>query len=277
MFKKATVPAYLFAISVLIIIFSSCGSQKDVTYFQRTPGEHDTIPLPKMYVIKIQPGDILSIPVNSLNPAASSFFNPYAGGNTSQDAPTAVGTDYDANSAVRLARNGAPGYIVDQNGMISFPLIGKIRVEGMSTSDLRDTLTKKLKSYLKEPTVSVQLLNFKVSITGEVNRPSSYVIPNELISLPDALTMAGDLTIYGRRTNIMVIREVNGEKVFAHVDLTNREIFSSPYYYLHPNDIVYVEPIKAKSAQTSQTNYLLPVIFSGLSLIIVLLTNVKFK
>lgn len=256
-------------IAVVAFLLSSCGNPKYITYFQKTPGERDSINLPAAYIVKIQPGDILSIYVTSLNPAASSFFNPYAGGNISQDPATAVGTNFDANSAVRLARNGAAGYIVDEEGMVEIPLIGTLKLSGLSTSQARNLIKGKLTNLLKEPIVNVQLLNFKISVLGEVNRPSSYVIPNERISLPDALTMAGDLTIYGKRTNIMVIREEMGVKQFANVDLTSREIFTSPYYYLHPNDIVYVEPVKARSAQTDRTNSILPIVFSGLSLLIV--------
>lgn len=258
-----------FTIFLFVLIFFSCGNPKTITYFQKQPGQSDTINLPVSYIVKIQPGDILSIYVTSLNPAASSFFNPYAGGNTSQDPATAVGTNFDANSAVRLARNGAAGYIVDEEGMVEIPLIGQLKLQGLSTSQARSLIRSKLTNYLKEPIVNVQLLNFKISVLGEVNRPSSYVIPNERISLPDALTMAGDLTIYGKRTNVMVIRENMGVKEFANVDLTNRDVFTSPYYYLHPNDIVYVEPVKARSAETNRTNAILPILFSGLSLLIV--------
>ena len=264
-----TSPISIAFVVIAAFMLYSCGNARRITYFQRAPGQSDSISLPATYVVKIQPGDMLSIYITSLNPAASSFFNPYAGSNTSQDPATAVGTNFDANSAVRLARNGAAGYIVDEEGMIEIPLIGQLKLQGLSTSQARNLIKSKLTNLLKEPVVNVQLLNFKISVLGEVNRPSSYVIPNERISLPDALTMAGDLTIYGKRTNIMVIRENMGVKEFANVDLTNREVFTSPFYYLHPNDIVYVEPVKARSAETNRTNAILPILFSGLSLLIV--------
>src|SRR4051812_35963472 len=112
-----------FILLSFVVVFLSCGNPKRITYFQKQPGQGDSIELPASYVVKIHPGDILSIYVTSLKPAASSFFNPYAGSNTSQDPATAVGTNFDANSAVRLARNGAAGYIVDEEGMVEIPLI----------------------------------------------------------------------------------------------------------------------------------------------------------
>ncbi len=264
---------YILFLSIFLFVISSCGNRKDITYFQRTPGQRDSVAVTPLYVARIEPGDILSIPITSLSPAASSFFNPYAGANSPDEATT--GTTYDASSATRLARDGAPGYLVDQDGLIEMPLLGQIKAAGLSTIELRNVIREKLKKYTKDPTVSVRLLNFKISVLGEVNRPSSYVIPNEQITLPDAIALAGDLTIYGKRNNILVVREEHGIKEFGHVDLTNRDVFSSPYYYLHPNDIVYVEPVKARSAATNQANIYLPVVFSALSLLIVFFQYIK--
>lgn len=258
---------------LLLSIFSSCVSRKDIAYFQKTGVEtRDTITLAQLYTPKIQPDDILSIYVNSLNPAASSFFNPYASGvSTQPDESALIGSDYNASAATRTAQTTAPGFRVDEMGMIEIPLIGRLKVEGLTTSQARDTIRRRLKPFLKEPTVNVRFLNFKISVMGEVNRPSTYLVPNERLTLPEALTMAGDLTIYGRRNNIMIMRETNGQKEFGTVDLTKRDLFKSPYYYLHPNDVIYVEPSKGRNAQSDRTYTNISMAFSAISIIVLLI------
>ncbi|MBL4675769.1 MAG: polysaccharide biosynthesis/export family protein [Mucilaginibacter sp.] len=250
----------------VIAFFSSCVSQKQIAYFQKDLNGSDTIKVSEVYVPKIQPGDILAIPVTSLNPAASSFFNPYSpaspatidaasgnssatGGTTPQVTPTA----------------SASGFLVDPQGNIEFPLLGSIKAGGLTTTELKDFIKGKLTTYLKEPTVNVRFLNYKISVMGEVTRPSVYVIPNEKVTLPEALSMAGDITIFGKRDNILVVRDNNGKKEFGRVNLTTRDVYSSPYYYLHSNDVVYVEPGKGKVAQSDKTYQILPVILSALS------------
>ena len=117
-------------------------------------------------------------------------------------------------------------------------------------------------NFLKEPSVVVRNLNFKVSVLGEVSKPAIYVVPDEKITLPEVLSLAGDLTIYGKRNNVMVIREENGNRQYARLDLTSREIFNSPYYYVHKNDVIYVEPVKTRLAATDRRQQLVPVISS---------------
>lgn len=231
--------------SLLVIIFSACNSEKELKYFQQGKNHSDTVNVAEAYVPKIQTGDILSIYVNSLSPEASSFFNPYSGNSSANIAST--------STASETGQVAPTGYLVDPSGEIELPLLGNIKVSGYTTSQVRDTLKKKLKFYLKEPTVLVRFLNFKISILGEVARPSVYNIPNEMITLPEALSMAGDLTLYARRDSIQIIRDVDGKKQFSNVNLSSRDIFSSPYYYLHANDIVYVKPAKTKSQQTDRT------------------------
>jgi polysaccharide export outer membrane protein len=277
MIKSFKVIINLLVFYTLLLIITSCGNTKEISYFQRTPDGRDTIRVAPNYVVKIAPGDILDVYITSLSSAASSFFNPYANGNIPQDQTTIGGGSFDASSSTRLAQQGTPGHLVDQAGMIEIPIIGQIKAAGYSTMELRNIIRDKLGKLLKGPIVDVRLLNFKISVTGEVNRPASYVIPNEQVTLPEALTMAGDLTIYGKRTNVMVIRDVNGLKEFGNVDITRRDFFNSPYYYLHPNDIVYVEPIKTRGLQTDRTNAILPVLFSAVSLLVVIVTNIHFK
>jgi polysaccharide export outer membrane protein len=150
-------------------------------------------------------------------------------------------------------------------------------VGGLTTSEARDTIKNKLKvTYLKEPTVSVRFLNYKISVMGEVARPSVYVIPNEKVTLPEALSMAGDLTIYAKRENVLIIRDnAEGKKEFGRVNLNNRDVFTSPYYYLHSGDVIYVEQGKAKAAQNDQAYRILPILLSAVTVIGLLLYRFK--
>lgn len=226
----------IFLFCLAAIFLSACISEKKLVYFQKSAKYSDTIAITKVYVPKIQQGDVLSIYVNSLSPEASSFFNPYTGSNVT---PT--------------GQTSSQGFLVDPNGIIQLPLIGNIKVSGLTTSQVRDTIRTLLVPYLKEPTVLVRFLNFKISVLGEISRPEVYNITNERITLPEAISMAGDLTIYARRDSVQIIREENGKKEFGYVNLNTREIFNSPYYYLHANDIVYIKPAKTKAQQTDRS------------------------
>ena len=232
----------------------------------------------KAYIPKIQPGDILAINVGSLNPVASSFFNPYSNTPISSDNSSVASgglSGAGVSAAPITAQSSAPGFLVDSAGAIELPLVGTVKIAGLNTSDARDTIKNRLKTYLKEPTVNVRFLNYKISVMGEVARPSVYVIPNERITIPEALSMAGDMTIFGKRENVLVIRDENGKKEFGHINLTSREVYTSPYYYLHANDIVYVEPGKGRIAQTDKIYQILPVILSALSLISIIVVYSK--
>jgi polysaccharide export outer membrane protein len=254
-----------FLITLLsIFLFSSCVSRKEVSYFQSASPEQEleNAEIAKKFIATIQDGDILQIIVSSLSPEASAMFNPYSivGGNIIQNSQT----------------NNLPpanGYLVNEEGTITLPLVGQLKVEGFSTREVTELITQKLDKFLQQPTVNIHILNFKISVMGEVNRPSVYTIPNETITLPEVLSLAGDLTIFGKRNNIMVIRETNGKREFGRIDLTKRDLFSSPYYYLHANDVVYVEPTKGKVTSSDRTIQLAPIFISGLSLLTVLITT----
>ncbi|MCC7303402.1 MAG: polysaccharide biosynthesis/export family protein [Bacteroidia bacterium] len=255
--KVFTAPAVIITLIVSILV-PSCVSRKDVAYFQpkEHSGDSEKTTVQTQFVHKLGSGDILGIMVASLSPEASALFNPF---------PAVLNSTMNQTNQTN-APAAATGYMVDLEGNITIPLIGKLNVKGYTTAQLTDTLSIKLIKYLKEPTVSVRVLNFRVSIMGEVNRPSVYTIPNEKITLPEALSLAGDLTIYGNRKNILVIREVNGQREFARIDLTKRDFFNSPYYYLQSNDLVYVEPGKGKYNSTDRTVQLAPIVISSLTL-----------
>ena len=219
-----------------VILFSACNSTKEVVYLQ------DVVPLKQQdierkYEVFIHEDDLLSIMVNSKDPELALPFNmPLVTYQIGSETP---------------GQQGVLGYLVDTNGDIDFPILGKIHVAGLSRLELRDLIKEKLISgdYIKDPVVTVQFLNYKVSVMGEVARPGSFTITGDRITLLEALSMAGDLTIYGRRDRVAVIREENGKRTILFHDLRSSEIFTSPCYYLQQNDIVYVEPNKAKAGQ----------------------------
>jgi len=232
---------------------TSCVSPKSIVYFQGDTLRNSSQAVTQNYVPTIQPGDLLAIVVGSLNAEANEIFN---AANTASTAST----NYSTTSAG--ARLQPLGYLVDRDGNVEIPMIGKIKIAGLSTPVAADTIRTHLLNFLKEPSVMVRNLNFKVSVLGEVTRPSIYVIPDEKITLPEVLSLAGDLTIYGKRNNVMVIREENGTRQYVRLDLTSREIFNSPYYYVHKNDVIYVEPVKTRLAATDRRQQLVPVIAS---------------
>ena len=275
---KKNIYHYFFILFVSVIGLSSCVQQKQIAYFQKSLGGSDTLAVAQAYIPKIQPGDILDIPIGSLNPVASSFFNPYSNVPVKTDNTTTPSSMSGATAPVSspsLVQSSAPGYLVDANGNIEMPLVGTVKVAGLTTIAAKDTIKNRVKLFLKEPTVNVRLLNYKISVLGEVQRPSVYVIPNETITLPEALGLAGDMTIFGKRDNVLVIRDNNGKKEFGRIDLNSREVFSSPYYYLHANDVVYVEPSKGRIAQTDKTYQLLTIVISALSFISIIVVYSK--
>ena len=178
----------------------------------------------------LQPGDRVNIIVTALNPQAAQEFN-------QMPVTPSTGT---------LATTPSGGYLVDDDGNIVFPQIGTIHAAGITTKKLADTLKTNLLNYLKEPAVTVNVINFKVNILGEVNRPGPVIVPDGKMSVLEAISQSGDLTIYGKRENVMIIREMNGKREFAKLDLTSNDIFDSPYFYLQQGDVVYVEMNKNK-------------------------------
>lgn len=246
---------------------TSCVSPKTIVYFQGDSARYSSQEITQKYVPLIQPNDILSIVVGSLNAEANEVFN-------TPNLFTTASTNYSASGGG--ARVQPLGYLVDMDGTIEVPLVGKIKIGGLRTTDAADTIRIRLMSYLKEPSVIVRNLNFKISVLGEVKMPAVYVIPDEKITLPQVLSLAGDLTIYGNRSNVMIIREENGKREYARLDLTSREIFDSPYYYLHKNDVIYIEPVKSKMLDTDsrvRTVPLIVTIVGGISTLGILILN----
>jgi polysaccharide export outer membrane protein len=256
-----TLALRIFGAGLILSGTESCTSSRNLVYFQSGGGLGDTVALPDPYVPTVKKGDLLSVQVSSLNQDASAFFNPVA--RAENPSPNEPNTQLNRSS----------GYLVADDGTIRLPLVGSVAVEGLTNLEAGDRIAAQLKQYLKEPTVNVRNLNFRISVLGEVARPALFTIPNERITLPEALGLAGDITIYGRRDNVMVIREEGKNRVFKRLNLTQRDAFRSPYYALRPNDIVYVEPGKARLTSADRTYQLAPIVIGILSLIAIIVTR----
>lgn len=247
---------------VLTVLGVSCTSARRTAYFPKQGNSAlDAATTVPQQVININ--DILSITVTSLSTQSASAFNiPNMSGGASFTAPNYGG-----------GVQQAAGYLVAPDGTIKFPLLGKVKAADLTTGELEDQITRTLleKQLLLEPSVNVRNLNFKVTILGEVARPTVITVPNAKISLLEAIGMAGDLTIYGRRDNVLLIREESGKKLTARINLNSNDLFGSPYYYLKAGDVLYIEPNNAKVAAASRGKELLPIVFSALSFTVIAL------
>jgi polysaccharide export outer membrane protein len=247
---KKTFP--LLTISLIIITLSSCSLYKDkgyqqISYYQNVNQGIHTEAIKNYQPLKIQTGDLLGINVSSLNPEASSVFN------------TNINR-INGNSLDASATNPIYGFRVNTTGQVQLPLLGATAVVGMTTDEVAKDMTAKLQDYLKNPIVNVRILNFKISVLGDVQKPDSYTIQNEHVNINEALSLAGDLNITAKRKNVLLVREENGQRQFATIDLTSKDVFTSPYYYLHNNDVLYVDADKTKYdniARSYKTNTLL--------------------
>lgn len=227
---KKTIP-FLF-----VLMFFSCASRKDSVYYQNI----DSLPAQEKansYEIKIQPDDLLLIIVSADDPETAIPFNL-----STISIPSAI------NGAAMGARGqeSLQSYLVDAGGTIDFPVLGKLKVAGLSRTEVMQLLGGKIAQYIKNPIINLRLMNFKVSVQGEVTMPGTYSVASDRITLIEAISMAKDLTIYGKRDNILIIRDVNGVKSYNRVDITKADFIHSPFYYLAQNDVVYVEPNKTK-------------------------------
>jgi polysaccharide biosynthesis/export protein len=239
----------------------SCTSTKKAVYFSdQKSGSFDAPSIPKLVV---QNNDLLSISVSSLNPEASAVFN----------------QPNNAAANNTTTTTSATGYLVDGEGNIQFPFLGAVKASGLTKDELKDKLTKSLvdKKLLVDPIITIRFLNFKVTVLGEVAHPTVVTVPSERISLLEAIGLAGDLTIYAQRDNVLVIRDEDGKKVTHRLNLNSTELFTSPYYYLKTNDVVYVEPNKSKVASTSRSVQWIPIVLSALSLGVIVVDRITDK
>lgn len=259
MIKTTLLPVFIFTLH--IFLHTSCVNTKSIGYLRSAKeGVYQVDANPEAL---IQKNDILSITITSLNADASIVFN--------------AGNNHVLNSS---ASNGnviqSGGYLVNSDGFIQLPILGNVLASGISKKELRDRIYTAIvtQRLLVDPIVTIRHVNYEVTVIGEVGRPSVITVPNEKISILKALGLAGDITIYGKKDNVLLVREISGQRTLKRIDLNSPALLSSPYYYLMPNDIVYVEPNKNKIASVSRGRQLLPALLSGLSVVVIVLDRV---
>ncbi|MEJ5054252.1 polysaccharide biosynthesis/export family protein [Sphingobacterium sp. MYb382] len=235
-FIKSLIP-WLYILPFLFLL-GSC-SVKKIVYFNDLPVDSVRVlkESSKFTDPRIQPDDMLSISVQTIDPTTAAVAN-------QSMAIQAIG----ASSASNVGTQLITGFLVDRDGYVHMALLGKILVKDLTTYEARERISEVASKYYKEPTVQVRFANYKITVLGEVARPATYTVPNEKVTILDALGLAGDLTIYGKRENVLLVREQGGQKELVRLNLNSSDLFQSPYYYLKQNDVLYVEPGKAKAA-----------------------------
>ncbi|TWV99420.1 polysaccharide biosynthesis/export family protein [Chitinophaga pinensis] len=263
----------LFVSAISLFTFMSCSTPKNVTYFRDIPDTvlRRSIDQAPYYTPEIQVDDILQVTIQTLDPASTAMLN-----QTNTTSWPVTGTSGTQPASNTQASN-VSGFLVDKEGYVVLPLIGKVQVKGKTTDKVRDDIRAKAAEYYKDPVVNVRFANFKITVLGEVTRPSTYIVPNEKVTLLDAIGMAGDLTIYGKRENVMLIRDAGPKKEFIRFNLNDSKTFTSPYFYLRQGDVVYVEPNKNKVSGTDTNSVKrIAVITSVLTLLVVVISRINF-
>ncbi len=236
----------------VFLSLSACVSHKDVTYFNDLNGKTEgilSIPDPPDPILATD--DMVEIGIASSSEAANEYFVK-AGSQTDED--------YRGNV-----------YRISSTGNIDLPLVGEMKLAGHTLEEAEDILKNALQKYLREPTVNIRLVNFRITILGEVNRPGLYRVPSSQATITEALGLAGDLTLYGKRSNILVIRQTGPEKHFFRMNLNEASILTRPEYYLHTGDVIYVEPTKGRTSADDNIYRILPLLLSGLTFVAVVI------
>ncbi len=251
-----------FCLLIAVTTFASCLNTKSISYFNEAKEAvyfSDRLQNQEL----IQKNDILDITITSLNTEASAVFNTNNNNSNGIKGPSAGAFQYG-------------GYLVNEDGYIQLPILGSIKAASMTKQQLKQLITNMIeeRKLLIDPIVNIRHLNFEVTVIGEVSKPSVISVPSERISLLKALGLAGDITIYGKKDNVLLIREANGKKTVRRINLNTDSFLNSPYYYLQPNDIIYVEPNKNKLASVGRGRQLLPVFMSGLSVMVIVLDRI---
>lgn len=265
-YKQIKYMKHLNLLTLLVaILFVGCNAQQRVLYIQDVESGAE-IEVPENFQIRIKPLDQLTIVVNSKNPELALPFN---------SASTYTGLSKGVNSTV--SSSSLQVFTVDNDGYITLPIIGQVKCDGMTRAELQSEIEKKIieSNYIADPQVNVRFANLQISVLGEVTRPGRYDIKNDKVTLFDALAMAGDMTIYGNRENVAVIREIDGKNIITKLDIRSSEIFSSPCFYLEQNDIVLVSPNKyrAASAEINQNrSFWISLASTGISFATLLIT-----
>ena len=247
---------------LLLVLLASCIDTRKAVYFNDVAERAAVSSLAGLEPV-IRANDLLSIQVSSKDLASTAIFN-------APNAPVST------NGAPITGLQQAAGYLVDQQGSINFPMLGQVPAAGKTKKTLEQEIGKALvdKQLLFDPIVNIRYLNYRVTVLGEVARPGVVQVPSEQISILEAIGLAGDLTVYGKRENVLLIRQEGGQKRMERINLNSSQLLSSPYYYLQSNDVIYVEPEKAKVATGTRGQQLLPYIISGVSIVALVLTAI---
>ncbi len=247
---------------LLFTVLASC-SRRNLTYFSDLPeGSTYTETINNATAPQIQPDDLLNITVSTLNPESNLLFN--------SGVITTLGSTANTGNTVTKINEG---YLVDKNGAVNFPVLGKVVLAGLTIDEATEKMADRLQSEVKNPIVNIRILNFRVTVIGEVNQPSTFAVPTEKINIIEALGLAGDMTVFGKRENVLLIREKEGIRSTVRLDLNNKALLSSPYFYLQQNDIVYVEPVRAKAEQASLIRSNISIVLSTVSILSIILTR----
>jgi len=225
---------FILLLACTAVFFASCASRESVVYYQNVEDVLKKNNAVTNFETYLQPDDLLMIIVSAQDKEAAAPFNLI---NTMTTNPTNPAGTGQAQQQL---------YLVDNKGNIEFPVLGTIKVSGLTKKQAIDYLSSEISKYIIQPIVNMRIMNFKVTVQGEVNRPGIHTVVSERLTLSDAIALSGDLTVYGKRDNILVIREVEGKRVPYRIDMTKADFMTSPYYYLNQNDIVYVEPNKTR-------------------------------
>jgi len=216
---------------VLLCILGSCGTPQNVVYLSNLDtARYTQIPKAAFNQPLILTDDVLSITIQTQDVTDPSAFN-----------QTSSNSEKEQGAAMS-------GFLVDESGNVEIPIIGAVKVGGLTTTQAKELIKTRAAKYYKDPTVQVRFANFKITVLGEVSKPAAYTVPNEKITIFDAISLAGDLTIYGKRGNVMLMRDNGDKKDIIRLDLNSSQVISSPYYYLKQNDVIYVEPSSGKVA-----------------------------
>ncbi|WP_257658722.1 polysaccharide biosynthesis/export family protein [Parapedobacter lycopersici] len=250
----------LFRLLLLTIVFAglfaSCGSRQNLVYFSDLP---DTVAykvaMGEVEEPTVQPNDVLRIMVNSLNPETNRLFN----------TGTIQSVEESRYSTSSEGNVGQQGYLVNADGFISFPVLGQVQVEGLTRDQVRQKMVTLVSEYVKDPIINVRFTNFRVTVVGEVRNPSTFQVPTERINIIEALGLAGDMTEFGKRDNVLLIREIDGERTMVRLNLNDKDALNSPYFYLRQNDVIYVEPSRYRDPSGDRALRIVTAVFAGLT------------
>jgi polysaccharide export outer membrane protein len=263
-------PKTLLCSLMALALFCSCSTYKNVPYFKDFPDTARAVIQKSPYHdLVIHTDDLVNINIQTIDPAANQIFNQNIQSPLAQTLAI-TGTMGASSSQTSFT------YLVDKGGYVMLPILGKIKIEGLTSSEARDTIQQKASIYYKDPTVNVRFANLKVTVLGEVSRPGTYTLPNEKNTIFDALGLSGDLTIFGKRENILLIRDSADQEKLIRFSLNEKDIIHKDFFYLRQNDVFYVEPNKAKIASLDAVktrNY--TIIASVLSVLVILATRIN--